>query len=303
MGSGVAALAAQGGRWNARLDLLTHPAPLWLAAGIATLALSLAVRPGAARIVTLLGALCAIGSSIALMSVDLFRPAEPAAIGERLKLIEVNAWYRNLDGGRIVRWIQEEQPDVVVILEGSPLLAEELHAVTGLHVFVGSGATIATRETPLREHVAWEVRELPGAPTEFAWVDLPGAGTPFTIVGVHCQWPIPSRHAWGQDRNIAALTARLDRSPLILAGDFNSTQWSFRQRIADAAFGIRRRDRATPTWPARLPIFGGAGFPAPFLSIDHIYAGPAWRTVSVRRGPALGSDHYPLVAVLARAAP
>jgi endonuclease/exonuclease/phosphatase (EEP) superfamily protein YafD len=45
------------------------------------------------------------------------------------------------------------------------------------------------------------------------------------------------------------------------------------------------------SWPAtRSPI--------PILPIDHLYAGPAWRTVNVERGPHLGSDHYPLVATL-----
>ena len=37
----------------------------------------------------------------------------------------------------------------------------------------------------------------------------------------------------------------------------------------------------------------------PLLPIDHLYAGPGWATVSVRRGPPLGSDHYPLVVTLA----
>lgn len=300
---GAAAVAAQGGRWNARLDLLTHPAPLWLAGGIVASVLAWAVRPGAARVVAFASAGAAIGSSLALMSIDIFRPEAPPAVGARMKVIEVNVWYRNQEPGRIIRLIQDEQPDVVVMLEASSQLAAEIAATTGLHVFEGSGATIATREAPVKTHVAWEVRGLPGEPTEFTWVDLPGGGEPFTVIGVHALWPMPSRRAWGQDRNIASLTARLDRGALILAGDFNSTQWSFRQRVADAAFGLERRDRATPTWPARLPLFRGAGFPVAFLSIDHIYAGPAWRTVSVRRGPSVGSDHYPLIAVLARSDP
>ena len=39
--------------------------------------------------------------------------------------------------------------------------------------------------------------------------------------------------------------------------------------------------------------------PLPFLAIDHVYAGAAWRTVSVERGPARGSDHFPVVVTLA----
>jgi endonuclease/exonuclease/phosphatase (EEP) superfamily protein YafD len=35
------------------------------------------------------------------------------------------------------------------------------------------------------------------------------------------------------------------------------------------------------------------------LPIDHIYAGRAWRTVRLVRGPRVGSEHYPLVIDLA----
>lgn len=42
--------------------------------------------------------------------------------------------------------------------------------------------------------------------------------------------------------------------------------------------------------------------PFPMLPIDHVYAGKGWRAVSVTRGPRLGSDHYPMVVVLAPSA-
>ena len=34
----------------------------------------------------------------------------------------------------------------------------------------------------------------------------------------------------------------------------------------------------------RTPEMNGAAFPAPFLPIDHVYAGSLWRTVRVERG-------------------
>jgi endonuclease/exonuclease/phosphatase (EEP) superfamily protein YafD len=45
--------------------------------------------------------------------------------------------------------------------------------------------------------------------------------------------------------------------------------------------------------PRHRPLF-------PVLAIDHIYAGPAWRTLAVSRLPRTGSDHYGVVASLAR---
>ncbi len=84
-----------------------------------------------------------------------------------------------------------------------------------------------------------------------------------------------------------------------MAGDFNSTQWSFRQRAVDASFALERRDHLIPTWPARLPMLHGAPFPVPLMPIDHVYAGPRWKTVRIVRGPRMGSDHYPLIATFA----
>lgn len=248
-------------------------------------------------------AFVAVISSCALMAVDLRRLPEryaPAGSAQTLKIIAFNAWLQNGDYKGIARWLAAENPDIIVLPEAAKPLADAIRAETGMWVFEGSGASIATRSKPLDERFAWDTRFLAGGPTALAWVVLQGPdAVPFTVVGVHCGWPIPARAAWADDQKITALLNTMDRTRTILAGDFNSTQWSFRQRTADAAFGLERRDRLNLTWPARMPMFGGRRFPTPFLSIDHIYAGSSWRTVSVRRGPALGSDHYPLVTVLA----
>lgn len=86
---------------------------------------------------------------------------------------------------------------------------------------------------------------------------------------------------------------------MIIAGDFNSTPWSFARRRDDRDFGLIRRTRALFTWPAEKISHNRLPAPFPYLPIDHVYAGPGWATVSVERGPRLGSDHYPVVVTLA----
>ena len=76
-------------------------------------------------------------------------------------------------------------------------------------------------------------------------------------------------------------------------GDFNATPWSFTLQRLDHEFGLIRRDRALFSWPIWPHL------PAPFLPIDHVYAGDGWATVKVERGPKLGSDHYPVILTLA----
>ena len=97
---------------------------------------------------------------------------------------------------------------------------------------------------------------------------------------------------------IAELLNRFPKERLILSGDFNSTPWSFSRRHEDAMIGLERRTRGLFSWPAdRGPA--GMGLPFALLPIDHVYAGPGWRTVRVERGPLLGSDHYPVIVTLA----
>ena len=249
-----------------------------------------------------------VGSGrILLGGLDVDRPLAPRppvrlSPGEQtFKVIEYNTWGAHSDPAWIAAWIARERPDVAILLESGPELAHELAQRTGLFVFEGDGAVIATRRMPVVKRQSWDARFLPGSPTGLNWVDVPlDDGRIVTIAGVHCGWPIPSRLAWSQDARLTAFLQGRDRSTLIMAGDFNSTQWSFRQRTSERAFALQRRDLALPTWPARLAKVPGLRIPVPILALDHVYAGRDWKTLNVSRGPDLGSDHYPVVATLAR---
>jgi endonuclease/exonuclease/phosphatase (EEP) superfamily protein YafD len=108
-----------------------------------------------------------------------------------------------------------------------------------------------------------------------------------------------------QARQIQGLIAALDQGEgrrTILTGDFNLTPWSFRLRRMDESLqrvaSLRRLTRGLANWPARLPQLRGAAWPMPLIGIDHLYAGPDWKLVSLKRLPATGSDHYPVEVVL-----
>ena len=135
-----------------------------------------------------------------------------------------------------------------------------------------------------------------------AWATWSSPQGPFTVVGVHYTWPFPAGPQQQMTLRLADVLEDFPKDRLIVSGDFNSTPWSFSLRRQDRLFGLERRTRALASWPAgrfsRLRI----SMPFPVLPIDHVYAGDGWRTVSVKRGPKLGSDHYPVVVTLAPAA-
>ena len=97
-----------------------------------------------------------------------------------------------------------------------------------------------------------------------------------------------------RNEQIAAIGALLQDSdaPLLVCGDWNLTPWSGWYRHV-LSFGLRDgrlRERLTPTWPARLALLG--------IPIDHCLASPETVIASKRIGPALGSDHRPIVVRL-----
>lgn len=308
--SAVIALAAQAGRVSDRLDVLTHLTPFWLVAALVALAIWLV----AGRVGRLTPALAGLGvvASLLLMGPELLaasggRTAQ-AAEGETLKIVQFNLWGRNRDPEATVAWILAQNPDVVVLEEAfarSGGAARALHERLPYQVSCAYPQPCSTimlsRLKPLRAgglSAAVSDANLAGS-----WATLPSRQGPFTVVGVHYTWPVPAGPQQQMTLRLARTLERFPKDRLIVAGDFNSTPWSFSMRRQDALFGLERRTRALPSWPAADTSRHGLPTPFPLLPIDHVYAGDGWRTVSVKRGPRLGSDHYPVVVTLAPAVP
>lgn len=295
--AGAAALVSQGGRMSSSLDLLTNLAPLYLACGLVGL-LTASLSPLRRR-QRILIALVAIAASVALIAPELSarNPSCGRLAGEAgLKVIQFNAWRGNIDTATVVDWLAREAPDLVFIEEATPRLRDQLLARTGWRV-VGARTTVMIFSPhPLIGRGVRPVIEKAPAPT---WVNAvlltPAGATP--VFATHYTWPIwrPTRL---QGEVLAHAVAAFPKDGAILGGDFNATGFSFALRDQDRVLGMQRRTHALPTWPAMN--LGPVKLPIGIFPIDHLYAGASWRTVCVRRGPWLGSDHFPIVLALAR---
>lgn len=302
----VVLMLAQGGRFSDRLDILTHFTPLLLAGSLLALALwALAGRQG-----RLTPGLALVGGLSALV---LMGPELVAAAGQKrgpveaptLKIVQFNLWGRNRDPEATTRWILQEDPDVIVFQEGfakSGGVARALalrypHRTTCAEPRACS-TMILSRRAPVAE--GGLQAGVSDANLSGAWATFRGSRGTYTVVGTHYTWPVPAGPQQQQTRRLARVLEQFPRRSLVVVGDFNSTPWSFSLKRQDRLFGLERRTRALFTWPAGR--FSRLDFAAPFpiLAIDQVYAGSEWKTVDVRRGPALGSDHYPVVVDLAR---
>jgi endonuclease/exonuclease/phosphatase (EEP) superfamily protein YafD len=301
--SAGAAVAAHFGRTSLRFDLLAHFAPLWLAGAALALVIAFAFR-GVARL--LIASMAGVGvlAALALIAPEVVRPTGPRAPADaagQLKVIQFNVWYLNDDLDRTVDWLVSQDPDVVVLEEIRPELRALLARRTGWHTSCQvCEVTILSKLKP----ISTKTPGLHGRPRgPLGYARFRNQGGEFVVVGVHNDWPTNGLDQQAQEARLAGVLAAVDRKSAIVTGDFNSTPWSFSRQRWDRAFGLIRRERALPTWPAqRYKQLGWLGL-FPFLPIDHVYAGPGWATVKVERGPRLGSDHYPVVVTLAPVAP
>jgi endonuclease/exonuclease/phosphatase (EEP) superfamily protein YafD len=293
-------LAAQGGRWSVALDLLADLAPLWLLGSLAAVAAALILK-GPTRPAILVTGLAGIAAAGALMAPELLRPPprSPAAgSGFRLRVIQINFGGRGVrDPDRAAAWLAAQQPDVILVEDVVPPIRAAIER-RGFHWRRGTAWTgIASRE-PLQSapfpFSAKDWKEMP----DLARARLATPDGPVDIVAAHLIRPFR-----GTGRNdpraavaqLAGLADRYDKDRLIMGGDLNLAPWSFRLRGLDARLGLARRDRADFTWPARL---FEQDWPIPCMPLDHLYAGPAWKTAGVWVSPPIGATHRALVVDL-----
>jgi endonuclease/exonuclease/phosphatase (EEP) superfamily protein YafD len=300
----LGALAAHGGRVSDRLDVAAHFAPLQLWMVLLGAGLVLATPRTGLRTATTW--MAAAGAPLALLLVwpELTRAetrAPPTAEAD-LTLIQFNIWGGwNADVEGALDWLWAQDADVIVLQEVKPRVLEALERRGGYHLSCERRhrcqTLILSRAAPLETGIPAVDK---GAPVSSARATLPISDDSFTVIGVHYTWPLPAGPQQAQGRRVAALIGRFPKERTIVSGDFNSTPWSFSRRREDEIFGLERRTRMLFSWPAAAKE-GRIASPLPILPIDQVYAGSDWRTVSVERGPRLGSDHYPVIVRLALA--
>lgn len=291
----VLALACWCGAIFVAIDPLNHFAPFWLALSLGAACVCLLAGRDARGWATY----CAIAAiaHAGIMAPELLRPrSEPAteSSAPSVRIVWLNTWLGGRASDDVLHYLETSDADFLLVSElhdeGQPHL-ERLRTLypTAIRCLDGHGCNtiIFAKRAPTAVEARDDIRSAVG---EF---DIDGAS--LRLIAAHIRRPNPPGP---QQQELQTLVQIIGDNPenVILAGDFNSTPWSFTLRRFDATSGLQRHTRALPTWPAqqwsrlRLPA------PMPFLPIDHVYAGTRWRLVSVQRGPRTSSDHYPIEA-------
>jgi endonuclease/exonuclease/phosphatase (EEP) superfamily protein YafD len=295
---GVTLLSVAGffGAWHTYLDWTAHFKPHYLVLALLGLlaALSLHLWPWAAA------ALGAFALNLAVLVPCYVPPPSPAPprVSVPLKVLCANVQYTNTRYAAFLAVIRAERPHVVIAQEAS---APWLAALDGLRAEFPYAITIPRRggaglgcysRLPL-EHA--EVLALGQPPRPGLLTHLRLDGAVVALCTIHPRPPL-RRHGVGpRNTQLQAAAALLHTlpSPKLLIGDLNTSPWSPAYRRVVQTTGLRDARRGFglwPTWPADWPWLA--------VPIDHCLVSPELTVVHVRTGPAIGSDHLPLIVEL-----
>ncbi len=227
-------------------------------------------------------------------------PDLPDLEARSVSILASNVKLSNRDYGRFVAMLEAENPDIVIAVEVDDAWIEGISRRRGdfvEHVEVpldtGYGMLVWSR-LPLRQvRVANLVTE--GVPSIRAAVQL-RSGAWFRLYAVHPEPPVAEHDTKGRDSEIAlaGIEARDDPLPAVVTGDLNDVAWSTTTRRFQRLSGLldpRVGRGLYNTFNAFYPIFR--------WPLDHLFHDPKFRLVEMRRLPAIGSDHFPMLFCLA----
>jgi len=280
--------------WRTALDVVNNGLP-FLAAGLLAL-VALAWATGRRPLIGGAVILFAINLALLLTALPGAAPRAPEGAERFLRVATFNLWGRNDHPDNLEAFLAETDADAVVLEEVRERHKNLLAALAKHYPYQAGdyGLVILSKHPILADGRIDRAGQPQRMSLIIRWATLDVDGTQVGLAGIHLARPFyPAFEA----ADIARLTQFVkDRpGPLILAGDFNMTPWTWKMRGLTRATGLKRYNTFLPTWPMRwrsLPLL-------PLLPIDNVFASPHFSAIATDVGPRLDSDHRPVIADIA----
>jgi endonuclease/exonuclease/phosphatase (EEP) superfamily protein YafD len=225
-------------------------------------------------------------------------PPPGTTLGQPLQVLSLNVFRRSDEHARVIEYVRATRPDVAVFVEATPAWRDALAALADQLPYEAYAPGAGSHGILIRSrHLLARVTtvDLGGQPEGGLSAWLAPHGHPIELLGVHLRWPMSPDSAAMRNRELAGLAAYASRAsvPLVVVGDFNATRYTtpFARMLRAGRLGDCAAGRGLhATWPSR--------FPPGYLQIDHcLHTEGVW-VDRFEVGPFVGSDHYPLRAVL-----
>ena len=218
-------------------------------------------------------------------------PIAATGPGHDISVLALNTWHDHGDPSRLADYLANVEADLVVLSEFGPnkrAMLGQLKAARPFQVdcadeWACSLALIS--RLPFASAGAGHIAE---GKLAFVWARLAGGAT---VLGTHLHRP--SRDPWLHEQQMLDLVEFIGRipGPVILAGDLNTTPWSKTYRTLRRVAGLVPASTLRPTWPA-WPLA------IPQVALDHIFVSADLTVTAAGTGPAVGSDHLPIWAIV-----
>jgi len=228
----------------------------------------------------------------------------PLYVGKEPQPTKVSRSYRGLltnvntesgDPAKVGQAIRQLDPDFVALEEVNDQWLSALSVPLGAYPYSKAmpradnfGIALYSKHPFARSEIR-QVGEVE-IPSVIAELELPDGR--LTVIATH---PLPSCGAeYSRLRNdqLARLPGIVKQatSPVLLLGDLNATPWCshFKRLLRESGLRDSSQGRGVlATWPTQLPILQ--------IPIDHCLHTAGIHVTRRAIGPAVGSDHYPLV--------
>jgi len=295
----IVSLAGFCGQLNMPCELISH---LRLVLVTMALLILLLAIPTKNKIALSISALAVLLNAVPIAA--LYLPAAKTVTNDTdkqpihtVKILQLNLWGgKNKEYVAVVKTIVESNPDVIGFSEITPqwlkLMKVGLKGYPYVVVDTNYGGIAIFSRLPIahseiKHYGEWH------RPRAIAKIQI-GSGH-FTVICAHPSVPNIRPELRNGEFSLLAEEARMlaKANPTILAGDLNSTPWSyyFTKLLQDSDLNDTEQGfGCQPTW--------SAFFPVPLVTIDHCLVSKDIHTVARLTGPKVGSDHLPVMVTL-----
>ncbi len=217
-----------------------------------------------------------------------------------LSILTANVYMKNRNTQPFVDLVFASAPDIVLVIEPDERWEKELRTLESSYPYTIKhpldntyGMLLYSRLKIHNPHIRFLID--PEVPSFFTEIKLP-SGVMIEFYGLHPRPPSFGQDTDERDAEILIIGREVEEAqhPAVVTGDLNDVAWSDTTTLFQKISGMvdPRIGRAfLNTYHAKYPIFR---FP-----VDHIFHTPSFRLVEIKRLGSIGSDHFPILAVLA----
>ena len=234
---------------------------------------------------------------------NLSEPQASQPLNNTLKIIHSNVKMSNTQSQKLIKLVQSESPDVLVVQEVNAWWINELSPLKSDYPY----QQIVAREDnfgiavyskyPINnaKKTLWGDRYLPSLQ-----MTLQTNEQAIELITTHPLPPISASYFRSRNSQLKDVTQAIQtfsmnekEKPIIVIGDFNITMWSSYYTPLESTTGLRNARKGfgiIPTWPVSLPFL--------VIPIDHCLVSKEISVTDISAGPNVGSDHLPLIVEL-----